>query len=53
MTEAMADVGRRTGLSVRTWSPEVRKRKPRLAICVTYRPETPLALLRAIRDGLV
>lgn len=49
---AMLEVGQRTGLSVRTWSPP-HGRRPRLAICVTYRPETPLALLRAIRDGVV
>ncbi|MEM6799306.1 MAG: formyltransferase family protein [Planctomycetota bacterium] len=51
---AMAAVGGETGLSVRTWSPDLPRiegRKPRLAICVTYRQETPLALLRAIRDG--
>ncbi|QDU90125.1 Formyltetrahydrofolate deformylase [Pirellulimonas nuda] len=48
---AMKDVAQRTGLAVRTWSPDIRGRKPRLAICVTYRPETPLALMRAIRDG--
>jgi formyltetrahydrofolate deformylase len=37
-------------LSVRVWSPEERAARPRLAICVTYRPEPALALLRAIRD---
>lgn len=47
---AMQDVQKTTGLSVRTWSPEL-KRRPRLAICATYRQETPLALLRGIRDG--
>ena len=47
----MTEVGRQTGLSVRTWSPDIRGRRPRLAICVTYRHETPLAVLRAIRDG--
>lgn len=50
---AMEDVSRKTGLSVRTWSPEVAGRRPRLAVCVTYRPEPPLALLRAIRDGVI
>lgn len=50
VVEAMADVAKSTGLSVRTWSPDL-QRKPRLAICVTYRQETPLAVLRAIRDG--
>ncbi|MEX2169625.1 MAG: formyltransferase family protein [Pirellulales bacterium] len=51
LTATMQEVGRRTGLSIRTWSPDMKNRVPRLAICVTYRPETPLALLRAIRDG--
>lgn len=54
--EAMDGVARSTGLSIRTWSPDlptVEGRKPRLAICVTYRPETPLALLRGIRDGRI
>ncbi len=50
IAEAMEGVAKATGLSIRVWSPDLR-RKPRLAICVTYRQETPLALLRAIRDG--
>lgn len=50
---AMAEVAKRTKLSIRTWSPEIVGRRPRLAICVTYRPEPGLALLRAIRDGKV
>src|SRR6476620_10828849 len=33
-------------LSIRVWSPDERAARPRLAICVTNRPETPLALLR-------
>src|SRR5262245_26521366 len=49
----MIDVSRRTKLSIRTWTPEIVGRRPRLAICVTYRPEPALALLRAIRDGQV
>ena len=53
LRQAMADVAERTGLSIRTWSPEINGRKPRLAICVTYRPEPALALLRAIRDGRI
>jgi formyltetrahydrofolate deformylase len=48
---AMAEVAKSTNLSVRVWSPDERADKPRLAICVTYRPEPALALLRAIRDG--
>jgi formyltetrahydrofolate deformylase len=53
LRQAMADISRRTDLSIRTWSPEMTGRRPRLAICVTYRPEPALALLRAIRDGQV
>lgn len=52
---AMADVQRSTRLSVRTWSPELpglENRQPRLALCVTYREEAPLAVLRAVRDGV-
>lgn len=51
LKQAMDDAAKSTGLSVRTWSPDRNGRRPRLAICVTYRPETPLALLRAISDG--
>jgi formyltetrahydrofolate deformylase len=51
LRQAMNDVAKRTGLSVRTWSPDISGRRPRLAICVTYRTEPALALLRAIRDG--
>ena len=51
--QAMEEIARETKLSIRVWSPEERAEKPRLAICVTYRPEPPLALLRAIRDGQI
>jgi formyltetrahydrofolate deformylase len=47
---ALAEIGKLKNLGVRVWSPQERASKPRLAICVTYRQETPLALLRAIRD---
>src|SRR5690606_28310664 len=49
----MQEVAGRTGLSIRTWSPEIVHRRPRLAICVTYRPETPTALLEAIEQGAI
>jgi formyltetrahydrofolate deformylase len=49
----MTEISRRTRLSIRTWSPEISGRLPALAICVTYRPEPVLALLRAIRDGQI
>jgi len=51
LRQAMVDVSRRTKLSIRTWTPDISGRRPRLAICVTFRPEPALALLRAIRDG--
>ncbi len=47
----LQQIGELKNLSVRVWSPEERPKRPRLAICVTYRPEPALALLRAIRDG--
>lgn len=50
---ALTEIGRLKNLSVRVWSPQTQGRKPRLAICVTHRPEPPLALLRAIRDGQI
>ncbi|MCI0492792.1 MAG: formyltetrahydrofolate deformylase [Planctomycetes bacterium] len=53
LRETMVVVTERTKLSIRTWTPEIVDRQPRLAICVTYRPEPGLALLRAIRDGQV
>jgi len=51
--QALAEIGKLKKLGVRVWSPEERAARPRLAICVTYRPETPLAILRAIRDGQI
>ena len=53
LQKAAAEIGRLKNLSVRVWSPERRAARPRLAICVTYRPEPALALLRAIRDGQI
>ncbi|MBI4869361.1 MAG: formyltetrahydrofolate deformylase [Candidatus Wallbacteria bacterium] len=50
---AMEEIGAQKQLSIRVWSPQERERCPRLAVCVTSRPETPLALLRAIRDGVM
>ena len=50
---ALTAIGNETKLSVRVWSPEERAAKPRLAICATYRTEPPLALLRAVRDGVI
>jgi formyltetrahydrofolate deformylase len=46
----MGQIGRKKGLSVRTWARDEHDRPPRLALCVTHRPEPALAVLRAIRD---
>jgi formyltetrahydrofolate deformylase len=53
LRQQMTEISGRTKLSIRTWSPEIAGRRPALAICVTYRPEPVLALLRAIRDGQI
>lgn len=53
LREQLTAIGQTKGLSVRVWSSDERATRPRLAICVTNRPETPLALLRAIRDGQI
>src|SRR5881397_2017605 len=44
----MGEIGRDKGLSIRTWSRDEQARLLRLALCVTHRPEPPLAVLRAI-----
>lgn len=53
LKSSMADIGRRTQLSIRVWSSDERAARPRLAICTTQRTEPPLQLLRAIRDGRI
>jgi formyltetrahydrofolate deformylase len=53
LRQALTAIGADKRLSVRVWSREERGNRPRLAICTTYRQETPLALLRAIRDGQI
>ncbi len=50
---SMDDISARTKLSIRTWTPTIVDRRPRLAIAVTYRPEPALAVLRAVRDGRI
>ncbi len=49
-TELQA-IGRIRGLSVRVWSAWEREGKARLAICTTYRPECPMAVLDAVQAG--
>ena len=51
LREQMDRIGKDKGLSIRTWSRAEKSTPPRLALCVTHRPEPPLAVLRAIRDG--
>jgi formyltetrahydrofolate deformylase len=46
----MRQIGSAKGLSIRTWSRDEHDRPPRLAICVTFRPEPALAVLRAVHD---
>ncbi len=53
LRNALTEIGRLKNLAIRVWSPDERASRPRLAICCTYRQETPLALLRAIRDGQI
>ncbi len=53
LRQAMQEIGQLKGLSIRVWSPDLRRDRPRLAVCTTYRPEPALALMRAIRDGQI
>ena len=46
LREHMNQIGEAKGLTVRTWSRSERPR-PRLAVCCTYRDETPRAILAA------
>src|SRR5437899_2862542 len=51
LRNVMRRIGQEKNLSVRTWARDERGSRPRLALCVTHRPEPALAVLRAIRDG--
>lgn len=53
MRDSMADISRRSGLSIRTWTPQILNREPRMAICCTLRPETPRAVLNGVKIGLI
>ena len=48
---AVEEISGRTGLSIRTWSPERKSGPPRIALCATYRRETPRAILEAVQAG--
>ncbi len=51
LRDRMSEIGRAKGLSVRTWSRDERQGPPRLAICTTFRRETPGILLDNIAAG--
>lgn len=51
LRERMTKIGEAKNLSIRVWSPDERRRPPRVAILTTYRPEPALAILRGMRDG--
>ncbi len=53
LREALVRIGESSGLSVRVWSPQERADCPRLAICVTFRPETAMAILGGMRDKTI
>ena len=53
---AMLEIGPRKDLSVRVWSPDlplILGTKAKIAICTTYRAETPRAVLQSIAAGAI
>jgi formyltetrahydrofolate deformylase len=50
---AMNHIAIQKKLQIRVWSPDLRSACPNLAICVTRLPNTPRALLEAIRGGVI
>ena len=53
LRDHLHQIGEQRGLQVRVWARDEHNRPPRIAICTTYRTEHPLAILRAMRDGLL
>lgn len=53
LESAVAGISKRTGLSIRTWSHPTNGRRPRIALCATYRRETPRAVLEAVQAGAI
>ena len=51
--KTMATIGGEKSLEIRVWSPDERRERPRLAICVTYLEEAPRAVLEGIRSGQI
>lgn len=50
LRERMKEIGKAKGLTIRVWARNEKSHQPRIALCVTYRPEPALAILRDIRD---
>lgn len=50
---SVGDISQRTGLSIRTWSHPTGLRTPRIALCATYRRETPRSVLQAVQSGAI
>ncbi|MEW4455240.1 formyltransferase family protein [Bremerella sp. JC817] len=48
---ALTEIGRLKKLAIRVWSADVRRDRPRIAICTTFRPEPATAVLKAIESG--
>ena len=53
LTEAMRQIGDYTGLAIRVWSSEHRAKRPRLAVCGTFREETPKAIFESVRNNVI
>ncbi len=51
LRKQMDEIGRHKGLSLRTWSRDSADRRPRVALCTTYRPEPARAVLQAMAMG--
>lgn len=49
--ERFAEISRQTGLSIRVWSRDGSDRKPKIAICTTYRLEPAQAILNAVQSA--
>jgi formyltetrahydrofolate deformylase len=53
LRKSMSEIGARTKLEIRVWSPEERAPRPNLALCATILEDTPRAVLQAVRDGII
>jgi len=53
LQSAMQEISARTGLSIRTWCHPLDGQRPRIALCATYRDETPRAVLEAVQAGTI